>query len=430
MSWYGENFKATDLGGGRVLHEMGGEHDYYRDASSGLYLPVDYSVDVENLNKYVELSDPAQKSFSVDAKRGRVRIHRYVNAWDADFNFEFSKHGGFRKRFIFHTKALAPDTITLGFKLSGLYRSGAGIYDTDTQELVFRLPKPYWHDSANWDAGELIHSGDIPFAFVGDTFVITPDKASMAGAHGDIIVDPTLDPPATNDNHVMIFSYYPHRNSFVEYELVCAYRHTAGWHSSFTWDSWDLSGIPPGETITSALLDYYIYNINMNDPVIRDHDYSIMRTLRRWGSGSGYNTNAGTGALDCVDSRHNEQAWTTFMGDHDGNDHTSVNKATRNVKFDDPIDQWYQWDVTEIAKACFGVTVDGWTDVMNVRNVPDPDDWAAHQSGKRSQITWRSKSYTGDTTKRPKLTVVYGAAGAAGGYYYQRLHENRRGREA
>ena len=153
---------------------------------------------------------------------------------------------------------------------------------------------------------------------------------------------------------------------------------------------YDLSRIPAGSTIDSAVFELYMNDRRRNTSVNNFIDISVHLVTRSWNEGTKNGRTCKSGATweayDCV------HAWTNFGGDFDSN------VVTMTPVYYNDINQWHQWDIKDL--------VQSWVD--------DPSSnygMLLQNQGPGNVDTifigyFRSDEYS-DVSLRPKLSVTY-----------------------
>lgn len=269
-------------------------------------------------------------------------------------------------------------TIRMGFRLNGLKRQGRGIYDGET--LATDMKKPWLQDSSE----EPIYRNVTEF-ISGEEIILGFD---LVGLTYPVNIDPTFGPTdATYDARMV--GAAPNNN--YETDFLALNAHSA--NMTRTLFNWATSGsIPAGSAVSSASLQLNSYSpVNLSDREAKFHP-----TTQAWvESGVTYNKYDGT------------NNWASAGGDFDTGvvDTVTVTATTSTQTF----------TVTNCVQE-------------NVSNGDDVDfimKWTDEAEAVQTSIAFRQGEY-GTAAERPKLTINY--ISAAGGYYYQQLMHNRRGR--
>ena len=151
---------------------------------------------------------------------------------------------------------------------------------------------------------------------------------------------------------------------------------------------YDLSIIPAGATIDSAVFELYMYDHEQEHMVNNFIDVEIHKITRSWNEGIKDGTSCESGATwtayDCVNS------WNTSGGDFDSNieSMTTINYSG--------INQWHQWDIKDL--------IQDWVD--NPSTNYGMLLKAANEITEAFMGHFYSEEYS-DVDLRPKLTVVY-----------------------
>lgn len=166
-----------------------------------------------------------------------------------------------------------------------------------------------------------------------------------------------------------------------------------------------LTGIPAGQTISSAIMSLYIYE--QGDAVNRD--VSAHRALTQWYEGD----KPGDAPPTTDGSTWNHRnynglvTWAGGAGGAAGSDWTAIATATTTIIANTY--QFYTWDVTADVQAWYAGTANNY------------GHWMIGQEGTSQYKRAYSSDYTTDTAKRPKLVVTYtpAATGNPWNYYAQ-----------
>jgi hypothetical protein len=149
----------------------------------------------------------------------------------------------------------------------------------------------------------------------------------------------------------------------------------------------DISGLPAGQTLTSASLQQYYYSYTTTDPsgktvwVYKQTHVDWVETEATWNI---YKTGSN---------------WSTVGGDY-----VTSSPVGGSTTFPASYG-WMTWDV-------LAITEDAYTNSISFEVLEKFNTEGVNSGAGDSVARWYSKEYTGDTSLRPKLTIEYEAASA------------------
>jgi hypothetical protein len=152
------------------------------------------------------------------------------------------------------------------------------------------------------------------------------------------------------------------------------------------WD--DLSGIPAGATVTSAVMSIYSYGGALTSTL------SLFRVLRSWVEGTKNSATAAAGEPTWTYYSYNTGSWTTAGCKGANNDHATNASATVAT---DNTAKWLDFSAAGVV-----ADVQGWINADFSNN-----GWCIYRTVGNGYPACRSSEYTTDTTLCPKLYIEY-----------------------